>query len=515
MLQALRTRPIISLLIVFFFILLVQTSWIGDDAYITMRTVDNFVHGNGLRWNIDERVQSYTHPLWMFLLSGVYALIGDSALTLFGLSIFVSTSAVLLLLVTVPKNNFGVLLAWVSLVLSKAFVDYSNSGLENPATHLLLLIFTLLFLQEEPQTPRRIFLLSLVAGFSVFNRLDTVLFYIPALLHILWTNRTRRTLSLILAGMTPILLWEVFSLVYYGFFVPNTYYAKLTSGIPANELLLQGITYYINAISWNPVTLIVIIASILIGIFSGNKSERWLAVGSLFYLAYIVLIGGDFMSGRFFSAPLFLGVILLVRHVQERSMLEKSICLMVVLAFGTILSPVTSIPLRSTPPYVKTGIADEAAGYYMFSNLMLFTHETQIPIHPWANMGRDMRAQGLKVIEVKGIGPGMYGFFLGPEPYLVDPLALCDPLLARLPMRPDKNWRIGHYERDLPPGYLDTLKSGQNQIQDPDLATYYEKLQLVIRGDIWSKERWQAIWGFNTGQYTPLLANYVSTLDKP
>ena len=118
--------------------------------------------------------------------------------------------------------------------------------------------------------------------------------------------------------MTPILLWEVFSLVYYGFFVPNTYYAKLTSGIPANELLLQGITYYINAISWNPVTLIVIIASILIGIFSGNKSERWLAVGSLFYLAYIVLIGGDFMSGRFFSAPLFLGVILLVRHVQER-----------------------------------------------------------------------------------------------------------------------------------------------------------------------------------------------------
>ncbi len=41
----------------------------SDDAYITLRTVDNFINGYGLTWNISERVQAYTHPLWMFLLS--------------------------------------------------------------------------------------------------------------------------------------------------------------------------------------------------------------------------------------------------------------------------------------------------------------------------------------------------------------------------------------------------------------------------------------------------------------
>ena len=48
------------------------SAWIQDDAFITLRTVDNFVEGYGLRWNPAERVQSYTHPLWMFLLSGLY-----------------------------------------------------------------------------------------------------------------------------------------------------------------------------------------------------------------------------------------------------------------------------------------------------------------------------------------------------------------------------------------------------------------------------------------------------------
>ena len=45
------------------------TAWVVDDAYITFRTVDNFVNGHGLTWNVSERVQAYSHPLWMFLMS--------------------------------------------------------------------------------------------------------------------------------------------------------------------------------------------------------------------------------------------------------------------------------------------------------------------------------------------------------------------------------------------------------------------------------------------------------------
>ncbi|MBN1440937.1 MAG: hypothetical protein JW929_16140 [Anaerolineales bacterium] len=68
-------------------VVLVRTAWVCDDAYITMRTVDHFTHGNGLVYNIGERVQSYTHPLWLLLLAGLYAVTGDAYFSLNFLSI--------------------------------------------------------------------------------------------------------------------------------------------------------------------------------------------------------------------------------------------------------------------------------------------------------------------------------------------------------------------------------------------------------------------------------------------
>ena len=38
-------------------------AWVADDAFITLRTVDNLLAGYGPRWNVVERVQTYTHPL--------------------------------------------------------------------------------------------------------------------------------------------------------------------------------------------------------------------------------------------------------------------------------------------------------------------------------------------------------------------------------------------------------------------------------------------------------------------
>src|SRR4051812_35898548 len=49
-------------------------AWIGDDAYITFRVVWNFVHGYGLTFNPDERVQAFTHPLWTFVIAAVHSL---------------------------------------------------------------------------------------------------------------------------------------------------------------------------------------------------------------------------------------------------------------------------------------------------------------------------------------------------------------------------------------------------------------------------------------------------------
>ncbi len=74
--RAESTLVVGAFLLVFTYVFLAN-SWIGDDAFITFRVVDNFVHGFGLTFNPDERVQAYTHPVWMLLLSAAYVVTSD------------------------------------------------------------------------------------------------------------------------------------------------------------------------------------------------------------------------------------------------------------------------------------------------------------------------------------------------------------------------------------------------------------------------------------------------------
>src|SRR5205814_6382583 len=53
---------------------LVRTAWLCDDAFINFRTIDNVLHGYGLRWNVAERVQSFTDPLWLFRVTALVGL---------------------------------------------------------------------------------------------------------------------------------------------------------------------------------------------------------------------------------------------------------------------------------------------------------------------------------------------------------------------------------------------------------------------------------------------------------
>ncbi len=44
---------------------------------------------------------------------------------------------------------------------------------------------------------------------------------------------------------------------------------------------------------------------------------------------------------------------------------------------------------------------------------------------------------------------------------------------------------------------------------DPALAQYYDKLRLIISGDLWSWERLEEIVRFNLGEYDYLRDEYV------
>ena len=152
----------------------IRRAFVTDDAYITFRTVDNLIHGYGATWNVAERVQTYTSPLWMLLVSVPALFTREVYVT--GLTLeFLTTAITVYLVVTrVAVDMTRATLCVGLLLLSKAFIDYSTSGLENSLGHALLAAFAAVHFRRDPSL-RSLLWLTLFASLAVVNRIDMVL----------------------------------------------------------------------------------------------------------------------------------------------------------------------------------------------------------------------------------------------------------------------------------------------------------------------------------------------------
>lgn len=516
----------IFLLIAFALVVLLN-AWVTDDAYITLKTVYNFTHGFGLRFNIVERVQSYTHPLWMFLLSGLYIITNEGYLTTLALSTIVSIAAVAVVVFMAGRTTIQAVIAVLLVVLSKAFIDFSTSGLENPLSHLLIALFFIVFLQKEHNL-RTFFWLSLIACLSMLNRLDTALFYFPVLVVLVVKIRSFKVIPAGLLAFSPLIIWELFSLIYYGFLFPNTAYAKLNNRIVSLDLLQHGLWYFQNSWQEDPVTLLITGMGILLALFLRPKASWPLVAGMVLYLLYVLKIGGDFMSGRFFTVTFFASIVLLSSLPLKRWHMALFL-VPVVLGFFNPYNPLYNRKdYRADDElwrmiYTREGIMDERGFYYPNTGLLLYPNEAA-----WVEktLNDHDRKSVVDTFLITGT-IGFPGYAYGPSMHIVDNIGLSEPLLARLPPLYQPVWRPGHFAREIPEGYPETIKTGSIQINDPDLALYYEKLRLVIQGPLFDKERLQTLINFNLGKYDHLInvekywrgpvqqVHYPAELDEP
>ena len=495
------TAGMLALLIV-----IVRNAWVSDDAYITFRTIDNFVHGYGLRWNIDERVQSYTHPLWMFVIAAIYRLSGEPYFTSIAVSIAFSMGAVFVLVSHIATGWKAMSLALLALMFSKAFVDFSTSGLENPLTYFLLAAFFACYFGTA-RSPRRIGLLAFVTALLMANRPDAGLLVLPALATALWPSP--RFWRPVVAGFLPLAAWEAFAVVYYGFPFPNTAYAKLATGISPGDLLAQGIEYFRDSLALDPLTLTTIGAVVVASIVLRPRQMWTVAAGIGLYFAYVLRVGGDFMSGRFFAAPLFCAAIAASRFDDALTGFSTVTIWMAIVVLGFLALPATVLS-GATPPRAwiqPSGIVDERLYYYYQTGLLPTLADGSWRPAPPADAERIVRPTRRPSLILTMIG--IDGFRAGRSVHIIDTLALADPLLARLPSRP--RWRIGHFERDLPDGYQRSIETGVNHIVDPAISRLYDELWRVTSGPIWSRERWRALLRLNLGRQ-PEAADRTSPL---
>jgi arabinofuranosyltransferase len=483
-------------------VVLVRTAWVCDDAYITFRSVEQWLHGHGPRWNMDERVQAFSHPLWFLALTAVTAIVREPYVAALILGLACSIGMAAMVLREYGRTGLLVALILAILLASHAFIDFSTSGLENPLSSLLLAAFAVLWLRPERAAPDepRARRLTVIAALLLTTRLDVGVLVLPALAVRLAALPWRAGVRAASIGLLPLVAWEVFSLVYYGFLLPNTAYAKLWTGIPVADLARQAMAYFLNSLQHDPVTLPVIAAGLL-----ARPKARWpLALGLLLYLGYVVRVGGDFMSGRFFVAPFVLAAVMLVDLVAAARMRARTIAIVtaavLLLGAGAPRIAAFSGSDYGEPSGSGAGIQDERGYYYPITGLLRPNGPWTAPITGLPRLPGDLwPGHFVAVQDVIGI----YGYQAPLTLHIIDIFGLADPLLSRLPCQ--RPWRIGHFMRALPEGYVDTVESRANHLRDPSLAAYYDQLSLVVRGPLWSRRRLSAILQLNLGRYDHLL----------
>lgn len=519
--------------------------WLSDDAYHAFVMAKNLADGKGFVYNAGYRVNVSTCPFYTLLTTFFYFIMNRNMYLAGILQGFLfSLAAIYILLYKINKSGKNLLFLLFCIIGCYEFMCYTTSGLENPLLFLLGALFLRVFFDQSVWDTKRLLILFGIHSLILVTRMDNALLYIVVIVYVFFFQCSipliKRCLIAI-TGSVPFIIWELFSIWYYGFPFPNTMYIKLFTDIPKVEYFTKGFDYLGRSYLCDGFMFSVIVAYILITMIMAKRSRHFcIVVGIIIYHLYIVVIGGDFMLGRFLTVPYFLSLCglsdiytdseyaykldNLIKVKNSAVGLFAVICLVGSL-WRICVSPVALIKLYDTHwDARRTSVADERNVYApvtgVINRIMDRNDSFQTSVE---NCYNNQVSPIKKAIEDKQYGyiveewiGGIVKYYFvdkGEDIALEDPYGLMDPLLARLPARRKTVWRIGHMVRDIPPGYRKSLVTGGNMINDPDLKDYYDKILEITSGDLFSLERVKTIIDFNMEEYENLKRNYIQSIN--
>lgn len=478
-------------MVIFFSYLWINHAWLSDDSMITMRTVVNFVNGQGMTWNPGERVQVFTHPLWFFVLSGAYLFTGSLYYSNLALS-YILTITSLLLAIRCSNTYFAFFLCF-SLLLSQAFMDYSSSGLENSLGYFLMVLFACYYFQKKYS-----YFFFIVAALLFLTRMDFSLIILPMTIYVFYKCQYR--IDYVAPSIAIVSGWLLFSTFYFGYPLPNSFLAKMNTDFSYIEFFSRFYGYVLHTAKNDMITIAMIVAGCSL-VFCRNLQFRCAGSGTILYMFYLSTIGGDFMAGRFFAVPAFFSVICLIFYFNQsyanmnqllstvfawcsskytRMMISRKPEILIFAIFmAAIVYNYSSLPIHNNRHYHNQHIgpdliADERGVYFQRYGLMA-------PMRKYPEI-----SDGYSGILIS-FGVGAHGIE-NMNAYIVDLWAIGSPYLSRLlPVHVD-NWRVGHLPRDMPINFLNFLSYNGFNANDK-IYDYFRDIRFIVEGPLFSYNR--------------------------
>lgn len=305
-------------------VVLVAIAWrnrfIQDDAYIVLRYAEHLARGQGLVWNVGERVEGYSSFLHTVLMATPYLLNVEPVPVAhaLGLACFVGS---LLATFATARWTFGSrrpgFLALALLGTNYTFSTFATGGLET-SLHVFLICVGMWLVargQAIGWPSRQLLLLSVVTGSLMLTRPDSA---VPCALLIgvaLWRLRSTSSLrwrsvaALTAPAVAMVGVWLAWKVQYYGDLLPNTYYVKVAS--PTS--FYDGARYlYLFSLSYGLFPLALLAVPLAPRLRRDPRDALSVSIGLvILWCAYILRIGGDFMEFRFL-VPILPSLMLLI-----------------------------------------------------------------------------------------------------------------------------------------------------------------------------------------------------------
>ncbi len=349
-----------------------------DDADIFFVYARHFAEGHGFVYNMGgERVEGFTSLLWTLICSAFFCFTQQVEIPLYLLNLLLGSVTVGICL---RRSRTPILFVLLLLAVPAWFAWCQVTLME---TGLWCLLLTVLIL-ELTESRRQVF--TLLLPLLVLTRPESMLWGLWLLLVFGWKNTEgrewRRGLkSMLLPGTVfagTLAALVAFRISYFGYPLPNTFYAKVSTSLSVN--LWNGAGYLIKHLFSNPAVLFVTATWAWILIRGLRRWREGLDRPTLIALCLLpgigipVLVGGDHFGGSRFYQPLWPLLCLLASTEwpalfgRVKPAKGRAVLLALVLC-GWILFPLTSF-LRHEFRIAGNGREAGAALTAMFDDML-------------------------------------------------------------------------------------------------------------------------------------------------
>jgi hypothetical protein len=378
------SRRALLLLAVCAFLWTALRSWgyLIDDTFITLRFARNLIEGNGLVFNLGERVEGYT-SLGLVLIAAPLLALGIDPVIGLGLLSGAMAACTLLLTARVERELVGPeavrpALSALLLLASSAFAYWSLQAMETLLFTALLLAGVCSSLREARMQRWRgsgvlfaLLCLMRPEGPFVFGVFTAALAFAERSGRGDWSH-LRRHLENALIVFAVVAIHFAWRWHYYGELLPNTYYAKVTGG--AGQLA-TGLHYLREFSLANPV----LAASLLFPLaLLSRRLRTWFAQPALAlvvyatlaaWVGYVVAVGADFMPYfRFFVPALPFCAVLAAGLLRGAPRLSSGGVVLALLAVQAGAGLATEQPYRAFVAH-RTAVVGERVGAWLRERL--------------------------------------------------------------------------------------------------------------------------------------------------